>query len=89
MVRLGALGIFAYLATFLTPLLLFIFLLIKGSIEVKNTAMIGLATIITCMIASFTVEILPYKFSITIFSYLISGLMAQAIWENQLSKMNP
>ncbi len=89
MVRSGALGIFAYLATFLTPLFLFFFLLIRASGEVKNTAMTGLATIITCIIASITVEILPYKFSITIFSYLISGLMAQALWENQLSKMNP
>lgn len=88
MVRSGALGIFAYLATFLTPLLLFFYLLIKGAKEVKNIALAGLATIVTCMIASATVEILAYKYSVTIFSYLIAGLMAQALWKHQVSKMN-
>lgn len=86
MVRSGSLGIFAYLATFLTSLLLFFYFLITGTREVKNTALAGLATIITCMIASATAEILAYKYSVTIFSYLIAGLIAQALWKNQVSK---
>jgi hypothetical protein len=88
MVRSGALGIFAYLATFLTPLLLFCYLLIKGVKAVKNIALAGLATIVTCMIASTTAEILAYKYSVTIFSYLIAGLMAQALWKHQVLKSN-
>jgi hypothetical protein len=86
MVRSGALGIFAYLVTFLTPLLSFFYLFLKGVKEVKNIALMGLATTITCMIASTTVEILAYKYSVTIFSYLIAGLMGQALWKNQASK---
>lgn len=81
MVRSGGLGIFAYLATFLTPLLLFSYLLIKGLKEVKNIALAGLAVIITCFVSSATAEILSYKYSVTIFSYLIAGLMAQALWK--------
>jgi O-antigen ligase len=88
MVRSGTLGIFAYLATFLTPLFLFFYLLVKGLREVKNIALAGLAIIVTCMIASTTVEILAYKYSVTIFSYLIAGLMAQALWKHQVSKIN-
>jgi hypothetical protein len=88
MVRSGGLGIFAYLATFLTPLLLFFYLLFKGAKEVKNIAVVGLSTIVTCIIASTTVEILAYKYSVTIFSYLIAGLMAQILWRHQVSKIN-
>jgi O-antigen ligase len=88
MVRSGGLGIFAYLATFLTPILLFFYFLIKGTREVKNIALAGLATMVTCMSASATVEILAYKYSVTIFSYLIAGLMAQALWKHQVLKSN-
>lgn len=87
MVRSGGLGIFAYLATFLTPLFLFSYTLVKGVKEVKNIALAGLATMVTCMIASTTVEILAYKYSVTIFSYLIAGLMAHALWKHQESKI--
>jgi hypothetical protein len=89
MVRSGGFGIFAYLTTFLTPLFLFFYFLVKGFKEVKNVALAGLATIITCMIASTTAEILAYKYSVTIFSYLIAGLMAQALWKHQASNINP
>jgi hypothetical protein len=89
MVRSGALGIFAYFSTFLTPLLLFFYLFFKGVKEVKNISLMGLTTIITCMIASATVEILAYKYSVTIFSYLIAGLMGEALWKNQASKNEP
>jgi hypothetical protein len=61
--------------------------LVKGSREVKNIALAGLATVVTCMIASTTVEILAYKYSVTIFSYLIAGLMAHALWKHQESKI--
>lgn len=82
-VRSGSLGIFAYASTFLTPLFLFLYLFFKGDFESKLIASKGLAVIITCIISSMTVEILAYKYSVTIFSYLISGLMAQALWINQ------
>lgn len=82
-VRSGSFGIFAYASTFLTPLLLFLYFFIKGNVESKLIASKGLVVIITCIIASMTVEILAYKYSVTIFSYLISGLMAQALWKNQ------
>jgi hypothetical protein len=88
MVRSGGLGIFSYLATFLTPLFLFFYFLIKGTKEVKNITLAGLATIVTCMIASATVEILSYKYSVTIFSYFTAGLMAQVLWKHQVSKSN-
>ncbi len=86
MVRSGALGLFAYLATFLTPLFLFLFLMIRGANDVKNIALTGLAVMFTCIIASATVEILSYKYSATIFTYLISGLMAQALWKKEDSR---
>lgn len=85
-VRSGSLGIFAYASTFLTPLFFFLYLFFKGDFESRLIASNGLAVIITCIIASMTVEILAYKYSVTIFSYLISGLMAQALWINQVWK---
>ncbi len=86
MVRSGFFGIFAYLSTFLTPLFLFLYLYFKGNFELRLIASKGLAVIISCIIASMTVEILAYKYSVTIFSYLISGLMAQVLWNNQAWK---
>lgn len=85
-VRSGFFGIFAYASTFFTPLFLFLYLFIKGDFESRLIASNGLAVAITCIIASMTVEILAYKYSVTIFSYLISGLMAQALWKNQAWK---
>jgi O-antigen ligase len=82
-VRSGSLGAFAYACTFFTPLLLFIHLLIRGKSYSRSTCFSGLAIIITCIIASMTVEILSYKYSVSLFGYLIAGIMAQTLWENQ------
>lgn len=83
MVRSGALGIIAYATTFFTPLFFFIYLLLRENIESKEISIIGLSLIIPGIITSMTVEILAYKYSVTIFSYLIAGVMAQAVWKSQ------
>jgi O-antigen ligase len=84
-VRSGIIGILAYTSTFLTPLFLFFYLFLRGNTESKLTSLTGITVSITCIIASMTVEILAYKYSVTIFSYLIAGLMAQAVWKSQTS----
>jgi O-antigen ligase len=82
-VRSGSLGAFAYACTFFTPLLLFIHLIIRGKSYSKSTCFSGLAIIITCVIASMTVEVIAYKYSVSLFGFLIAGIMAQALWEYQ------
>jgi O-antigen ligase len=82
-VRSGSLGALAYLSTFLTPLILFIYYLAKGKIHSRPVCFSGLAVIITCIISSMTVEILSYKYSVSLFSFLIAGIMSQALWQNQ------
>lgn len=85
-VRSGLLGAFAYISTFFTPLILFIHFHLKGETHSKQTCSSGIAIIITCIIASITVEILAYKYSVSIFGYLIAGIMAQVLRENQSTK---
>lgn len=82
-VRSGLLGAFAYTCTLFTPLLLFISLVKRGNCYSRSVCFSGLAIIITCIIASLTVEILAYKYSVSLFGYLITGTMAQALWQNE------
>lgn len=82
-VRSGSLGAFAYACTFFTPMLLFIYSLIRGNSYSRSTCFSGLAIIITCIVASMTAEVISYKYSVSLFGYLIAGLMAQTLWENQ------
>jgi O-antigen ligase len=82
-VRSGSLGAFAYACTFFTPMFLFIYFLIRGNNYLRSTCFGGLAIIITCTIASMTAEIISYKYSVSLFGYLIAGTMAQTLWENQ------
>jgi O-antigen ligase len=82
-VRSGSLGAFAYLSTLTTPLMLFTYYIIKGNPHSKPVCFSGLAVIITCIIATMTVEILAYKYSVSLFGYLIAGIMAQVLWQNQ------
>jgi O-antigen ligase len=82
-VRSGSLGAFAYVCTFFTPLLLFIHFLFKGNSYSKSTCFSGLAIIVTCIIASMTVEVISYKYSVSLFGYLIAGIMGQTLWENE------
>jgi O-antigen ligase len=82
-VRSGSLGAFAFTTTLLTPLIVFIGFLFKGNTSSKHVCFSGLAVIITCIIASLTVEILAYKYTISLFGYLIAGIMAQVLWQNQ------
>ena len=82
-VRSGSLGAFAFATTLLTPLILFIGFLFKGNASYRSACFSGLAVIITCIIASMTVEILSYKYSVSLFGYLIAGIMAQVLWQNQ------
>lgn len=82
-VRSGFLGAFAYGCTLLTPFLLFLSLLKRGNSYSRSVCFSGLAIIITCIIASMTVEVLAYKYSVSFFGYLIAGVMAQALWENE------
>jgi O-antigen ligase len=84
-VRSGSLGALAYAITFTTPLLLFLYYLVKGNTYSRSGCFSGLAVVITCIIASMTVEILAYKYSISLFGYLIAGIMAQVLWQNQKS----
>lgn len=81
-VRSGLLGAIAYIATFFTPLVIFVIVIKRGNQRSKSAAYTGLAIILTCLIASVTVEILAYKYSVSLFGYLIAGLMAQCLWEN-------
>lgn len=82
-VRSGSLGAFAYLSTLTTPLMLFAYFIVKGNPHSKHVCFSGLAVIITCIIATMTVEILAYKYSVSLFGYLIAGIMAQVLWQNQ------
>lgn len=82
-VRSGSLGALAYAITFITPLLLFLYYLFKGNTYSRPGCFSGLAVIITCMVTSTTVEILVYKYSVSLFGYLIAGIMAQVLWQNQ------
>lgn len=84
-VRSGSLGALAYVITFITPLLLFLYYLFKGNTYSRSGCFSGLAVVITCMIASMTAEILAYKYSVSLFGYLIAGIMAQVLWQNQKS----
>jgi O-antigen ligase len=82
-VRSGSLGAFAYLTTLITPLMLFAYFIVKGNPHSKPVCFSGLAVIISCIIASMTVEILAYKYSVSLFGYLIAGIMGQVLWQNQ------
>jgi O-antigen ligase len=82
-VRSGSLGAFAFVTTLLTPLIVFIGFLFKGNASSRPVCFNGLAVIITCIIASMTAEILSYKYSVSLFGYLIAGIMAHVLWQNQ------